>query len=298
MTEYERKLRARAADVIPSGTEEARPKAETLRMARRFLKIEEHRIRLAHRAGGGGVEICRMRSAMLDQVVRFLWDQTLAALDAPIRKRLPVSVTATGGYGRGIMNPCSDVDLLFLFPGNNAVIGTEAAKVIGDFLLFLYDLKFKVGHASRSVGETLRLSNADNETKTALIESRLIAGRPEAFNELRKRFDKECMNGREIEFLRLRQTDLAARHAKHENTPFVQEPNVKTGCGGLRDYQNLIWMSYAKLRTTDLKDLIEKEMISRAGWRELEQAYDFLLRTRNELHYSERRSTDQLTLWL
>lgn len=298
MTEYERKLRARAADTIPFGTDELRPKGETLRMTKRFLKIEEHRIRLAHRAGGGGVEICRMRSAMLDLVVRFLWDQTLASLDTPMRKKLPVSVTATGGYGRGIMNPASDVDLLFLFPGNNAVIGTAEAKVIGDFLLFLYDLNFKVGHASRSVGETIRLANGDNETKTTLIEARLIAGRSEAFNELKKRFDKECMDGRELEFLRLRQTDLATRHAKHENTPFVQEPNVKTGCGGLRDYQNLIWMSYAKLRTTDLKDLVEKDMVSRAGWREIEQAYDFLLRVRNELHYSERRASDQLTLRL
>ena len=298
MTEYERKLRARAADTIPFGTDEPRPKAETLRMTKRFLKIEEHRIRLAHRAGGGGVEICGMRSAMLDLVVRFLWDQTLAMLDAPLRKKLPVSVTATGGYGRGIMNPSSDVDLLFLFPGNNAVIGAEAAKVIGDFLLFLYDLNFKVGHASRSVGETIRLANGDNETKTTLIEARLVAGKSEAFNELKKRFDKECMVGREIEFLHLRQKDLAERHAKNENTPFVQEPNVKTGCGGLRDYQNLIWMSYAKLRTTDLKDLIEKDLISRAGWREIEQAYDFLLRVRNELHYAERRSSDQLTLRL
>lgn len=298
MTEYERKLKARAAEVIPAGTDDARPKAETLRMAKRFLKIEEHRIRLAHRAGGGGVEVCRMRSAMLDLVVRFLWDQTLAALDAGARKKLPVSVVATGGYGRGIMNPYSDVDLLLLFPGNNAVIGAEAAKVIGDFLLFFYDLNFKVGHASRSVGETLRLANGDNETKTTLIEARLITGRPEAFNELKKRFDKECMDKREDEFLKLRQKDLADRHAKNENTPFVQEPNVKTGCGGLRDYHNLVWMAYAKLRTTDLKDLIDRDMISRAGWREIERSYDFLLRVRNELHYSERRSSDQLTLRL
>lgn len=298
MTEYERKLKARAADVIPAGTGEPHAKSEALRMAKRFLKIEEHRIRLAHRAGASGIEICRMRSAMLDQVIRFLWDQTLAAVDAPLKKKLPVSVIATGGYGRGIMNPCSDVDLLLLFPGNNAVIGADAAKVIGDFLLFLYDLNFKVGHASRSVGETLRLANEDNETKTTLIESRLITGKPEAFNELKKRFDKECMIGRENEFLKQRQKDLAARHEKNENTPFVQEPQVKTGCGGLRDYQNLVWMSYAKFRTTDLKDLIELGMVSRAGWREMERAYDFLLRVRNELHYTERRASDQLTLRL
>lgn len=298
MTEYERKLRARAAETIPFGTDEHRPKAEVLRMAKRYLKIEEHRIRLAHRAGGGGVEICRMRSAMLDLLVRFLWDQTVAALDAPKRKKLPISVVATGGYGRAIMNPGSDIDLLLLFPGNHAVIDSDAQEVVRQFLLFLYDLNFKVGCPTRSVGETLRLANEDNETKTTLIETRLLAGKPEAFNELEKRYDKECMIGREIEFLHLRQKDLAARHTKNENTPFVQEPNVKAGCGGLRDYQNLIWMSYAKLRTTDLKDLVEKDLISRKGLRELEQAYDFLLRVRNEMHYSEKRAPDQLTLRL
>ena len=298
MTEYERKLRARAAEALPTGADAPRARGETLKSAKRFLKVESHRIRLAHSAGGGGLEICAMRSAMMDALVRFLWQRTLAIVDDGAQAKFPVSVAATGGYGRGLMNPCSDVDLLFLFPGNHAAIGDGAAKIIGDFLLFLYDLNFKVGHASRSVGETLRLANGDNETKTALIEARLVTGAPEAFSELERRFDKECMTGRENEFLKLRQADLAARHAKHEGTPFVQEPNVKTGCGGLRDYQNLTWMCHAKLRTTNLKALLDKNLISRSGWRELEQAHDFLLRVRNEMHYSEKRAADQLTLRL
>lgn len=299
MTEHERKLRARAAEFLSAVGDGPRPQAEILRLAKRFLKVEEHRVRMAHKAGGGGLAICQLRSAMIDLLLGFLWNETLESHKAGNPGHAPpISVVATGGYGRGIMNPCSDVDLLFLFPGNNAAIGPATAKIIGDFLLFLYDMKFKVGHASRSVGETLRLANGDNETKTTLIDARRIAGESGPFEEFRKRFDRECMRGREMEFLKLRQADLAARHEKHGNTPFVQEPNVKTGCGGLRDYQNLVWTSYARLHTTNLKDLIERGMISRRGWRELEQAHDFLLRIRNELHYLEKRASDQLTLRL
>jgi [protein-PII] uridylyltransferase len=136
------------------------------------------------------------------------------------------------------------------------------------------------------------------QTKTALMEARFLCGQDAAFKEFRARFDDECMKGREGDFLKLRQEDLATRHAKHGGTHCVQEPNVKSGCGGLRDYQNLIWMAYAKLGTLDPKDLVEKGLLTHAGWRELEQAYDLILRTRNEMHYTERRASDMLTLRL
>lgn len=298
MTEHQRKLKASADRAFAPEGDKPRSRTETVRICKRFLKLEEHRIRMAHRAGLGGVETGRMGADLIDVMVRFLWAESLSALPPKTRKELPISLAATGGYGRGIMNPYSDIDLTFLFPGNSSPVTQEIAKLISDFLLYLFDLRFKVGHASRSVGETLALANQDNETKTAWIESRLIAGKPQAYQELQQRFDKECMDRKENEFLRLRQADLTARHAKHENTPFVQEPNIKSGCGGLRDYQNLVWMSYARLRILNLKDLIENKLLSRQGWRELEQAYDFLHRVRNEMHYVERRASDVLTLRL
>ena len=101
-----------------------------------------------------------------------------------------------------------------------------------------------------------------------------------------------------MDFLKGRQEDLTSRHAKYGGTNCVQEPNVKNGCGGLRDYQNLIWMTYAKLGTLDPHDLVKQELLTSAGWREIEQAYDFILRTRNEMHYTEKRASDILTLRL
>lgn len=296
--EYQRRLEAAALKVFGRDAALPRGRTETLKLCKRFLRLKEQRIKQRHRAGTGGVEICRMRSDLMDYLVRLLWEEGQAALDPAVRAGLKLSVVAHGGYGRRVMSPGSDVDLTFMLPGNSSHVAPETAKLIGDFLLYFYDLKLKVGHGTRSVGDCLKLANESMETKTALMEARFLCGDETAIREFRSRFDRECMQGREAEFLRLRQEDLATRHAKYGGTHCVQEPNVKNGCGGLRDYQNLIWMTYAKLGTLDPHDLVAKKLISPAGWREVEQAYDFILRVRNEMHYTEKRASDMLTLRL
>ncbi len=295
--EYQKHLQASAKKFISDGPL-PRGRNETLRQVKRFLKIKEQRIKQRHRAGLSGVEICRMRSDVMDLIVRVLWEESVAALPAKVRESLNFSVVAHGGYGRRVMSPGSDVDLTFMLPGNSSNVTPEQAKLIGDYLLFFYDLKLKVGHGTRSVGECLKLANESMETKTALMEGRFLCGKEQAIEEFRSRFDKECMAGREAEFLRLRQEDLANRHAKQGGTHCVQEPNVKSGCGGLRDYQNLIWMTYAKLGTLNPQDLVAKGLLTSAGWKEIQQAYDLILRTRNEMHYTEKRASDLLTLRL
>ena len=301
MTErdYLRLLKNSAEKFFPSEDELPRGRAETLRRAKRFVKIKEQRIKQRHRSGSfSGAEICRMRSDMIDLLVRTLWEESLAALDPALRAKVNVSVIAHGGYGRRVMSPGSDVDLTFMFPGNSGKVSTEVAQLIRDYLLYFYDLKLKVGHGSRCVGECIKLANESMETKTALMEARFLTGQKAAFEEFRGRFDKECMDGQEADFLKLRQLDLSTRHRKYENTPFVQEPHVKNGCGGLRDYQNLIWMTYARHRTLNPKDLIALGLISKAGWKEVAQGYEFILRVRNEMHYTEKRAEDLLTLRL
>ena len=297
-SEYQKHLQAVGRKIFGTESDLPRSRTETLKLCKRFLKLKEQRIKQRHRAGVGGVEICRMRSDVIDLLVRQLWAESLAALKPETRAKVNISVVAHGGYGRRVMSPGSDIDLTFMLPGNSSQIAPDVARLIGDYLLFFYDLKFKVGQGTRCVGDCLSLANEDMQTKTALMEARFLCGQDAAFKEFRARFDDECMKGREGDFLKLRQEDLASRHAKHGGTHCVQEPNVKSGCGGLRDYQNLIWMAYAKLGTLDPKDLVEKDLLTHAGWRELEQAYDLILRTRNEMHYTERRASDMLTLRL
>lgn len=297
-SEYQKHLQAVGRKIFGTESDLPRSRTETLKLCKRFLKLKEQRIKQRHRAGLGGVDACRMRSDVIDLLVRQLWSESLAALKPETRAKVNISVVAHGGYGRRVMSPGSDIDLTFMMPGNSSQIAPDVARLIGDYLLFFYDLKFKVGQGTRCVGDCLSLANEDMQTKTALMEARFLCGQDAAFKEFRARFDGECMKGREGDFLKLRQEDLATRHAKHGGTHCVQEPNVKNGCGGLRDYQNLIWMAYAKLGTLDPKDLVKKGLLTHAGWRELEQAYDLILRTRNEMHYTERRASDMLTLRL
>lgn len=254
---------------------------------------------MLHRAGGSGVEVCEKRAGMVDLALMHLWEYLTGREEYALSGKIKLSLVATGGYGREQMNPCSDVDMLFLLSGKGVHVPAVVGALVTQFLTMLWDVGFKVGDSStRSVGDTITQANADNQVKTALIEARLVAGDELPFADLKKRFDRECMNGRESEFLRMRQADLRERHAKHENTPFVQEPNVKTGCGGLRDYHNLLWTAYAKQRTTRLRDLIKPGLLTPTSLRELTQAHEFLLRTRTEMHLIEKREHDLLTLRL
>ncbi len=297
--EYLKHLEAIRRKIFGGAEQLPRSRHETLKLARRFMKLKEMRIKQRHRGGLGGAEISRMRSDVIDCLAKQLWAESLANLpEAKQAKIACFSVLAHGGYGRRVMSPHSDVDLTFVFPGNGAQVPPESAKLIADYLLFFYDLKFKVGSATRSVGGCLEMANEDMQTKTALMEARFLCGDDKAFREFRARFDGECMSGKEGEFLQQRLADLASRHSKHGDTHCVQEPNVKNGCGGLRDYQNLIWMTYAKAGTLNPKDLVQKGLMSSVAWKELSAAYDFILRTRNEMHYTERRASDVLTLRL
>ncbi|TLD69240.1 [protein-PII] uridylyltransferase [Phragmitibacter flavus] len=293
------KLQQRAKQTLPPAPDKPRSRAETLRTYKRFRKIEEARLLMAHRAGGGGLEITEARADIYDVALKHLWSEVARTEAKTSSSKLPVSIVATGGYGRRQMNPFSDVDLMFLVPDKIGSALESTCKLISTFITLLWDIGFKVGDSStRSVSEAFRAANQDNQVKTALIEGRHIAGNETAFTEFKLRFDATCMDGHETEFLRMRQRDLADRHSKHENTPFVQEPNIKNGCGGLRDHQNAIWTTYAKHRTVRLRDLIKKDLLSLNALRDMERAYDFLLRVRNEMHYVEKREQDTLTLRL
>ncbi len=277
-----------------------RTRPELLKLYKRFLKIEEHRVRMLHRAGGGGIEIAQRRSDILDVFLHNLFAEALekAANATAGAKRYPITLVANGGYGRGMLNPGSDVDLLFLLPDPARSVSKEASDMIEQILYMLYDVGFRVGHATRSIKDSILKATGDNQTKCALIESRFITGDEALFNDFRERFNNECIVGKRRRFLADRAADLRDRHRKYANTVYVQEPNVKNGCGSLRDYQNLIWLSYVKYGTVDLKVLVDEKLLSVTTHREIEKAYDFLMRVRNDMHYSERRPTDTLNLRL
>lgn len=278
---------------------EGRKPTDELTRYRNFLKVEAHRLRILHRAGGSGREVCRARAAILDLLLRYILEGTRNATPALAEKNLPpIALVAIGGYGRGELNPHSDIDFMFLHSGEMVASGRPkpTMSAIVDGLLYpLWDIGLKVGHSVRSISDCIHVANTDMQSKTSLIEARLITGNSELFRIFQRQLVERCVAGHEEEYIEMRVKDQAARHAKYGNSATMQEPNIKNGCGGLRDYQNLHWMAFFKYRTRTTSEMAKQELLSSSEAKQLEAAYDFLLRTRNELHYHTGRAIDVLS---
>lgn len=290
---YRQRVLAEAEKELRQKTRQAG--GDLLPIYRRYRKLEEHRLRLWHNAGGGGREISRQRSDLIDILFRDLLDRMLEQADAR-QAWEGMAVVAFGGYGRREMNPFSDVDIMFLHEGKS--ISPAAEEVIRRTVTMLWDLGFKVGQSTRSIAQCLKLANEDMLTKTSMIESRYLAGNRDVFHELKKKFESSCVKGHEQEYIAWRIKNQDELRAKYGASVFMQEPHIKCGRGGLRDYQHLLWLAFFRYRTLSKTKLVELKILREPERRALEAAYDFLLRVRTEMHYQNGRAGDVLTLML
>nr|WP_256439139.1 [protein-PII] uridylyltransferase [Rubellimicrobium arenae] len=203
-----------------------------------------------------------------------------------------IALLAVGGYGRGEMAPQSDVDLLVLLPGAL----TERQKALVEGLLYLlWDLKLKVGHATRSIKEALALAKEDLTIRTTLLETRHLFGDESLTAALREKFWRDLVRGTAAEFLEGKLAERAARHAKQGGQRYVVEPNVKEGKGGLRDLHSLFWIGkYVNgVETTD--ELVARGVFTSEEFATFRRAEEFLWAVRCHLHLITGRPVDQLT---
>ncbi len=203
-----------------------------------------------------------------------------------------LALVAVGGYGRAEMAPFSDVDLLFLTPYK---VTPWAETVIESLLYVLWDLKLKIGHASRSVKDCLRLARDDMTIRTSLLEMRGLAGDAALIAELRKRLRADLFHGTEAEFIEAKLTERGNRHVKQGGQRYVVEPNVKEGKGGLRDLQSLYWIAKYVHQTDDVGALVGRGVFRADEYETFRKAEAFLLAVRCQLHLIADRAQDQLT---
>src|SRR5277367_3629539 len=189
-----RKIRA-AAEVRltlpPSSTA-----ADKLAAYKTFLKVQTHRLKMEHRAGADGREICQARATILDELLQHLWESARGNLSPQAQKEFPpLALVAIGGYGRAELNPFSDIDFMFLHDGQIAANKPlpYLSKLIDGVLYPLWDIGLKVGHAVRSIEDCVKVANADMQSKTSLIEARFIAGNEALFNKLQKTVVARCV---------------------------------------------------------------------------------------------------------
>jgi [protein-PII] uridylyltransferase len=241
-----------------------------------------------------GMTVLASTSFLMDQLVRVLFDfaerHAYPAANPSAAERL--GVVATGGYGRGELAPLSDLDLLFLRPYKQ----TPRGEQIVEFMLYLlWDMGLKVGHATRTVEESIRYAERDQTIRTALLESRYIWGDRELYDELIRSFTQKFLTGDGRDFVEAKLTERDQRHQRMGDSRYVVEPNVKEGKGGLRDLHLLFWIAKYLYHVDKPAELIAKGVLTRGEARHFDRADRFLSTVRCHIHYLTNRADDRLS---
>lgn len=263
------------------------------------LKHAMDRVKTLHEGGALGLETASFLAEAVDVMLTKLYDFAIGSWEKTHGK-LPssVSLIALGGYGRAELSPHSDIDLMFLFPARvrPSLIKPLQEHLTNEILYPLWDCGLKVGHSTRTVDEVFTEARAEIQSKTAMLETRRIAGSKTLFDTFstsyRNYYTREDPGG----YIADRLKDQAERRAKYGDSVFLQEPDIKNGVGGLRDFQNTIWMARVKLDIFDEEELVKQRFLRASELSEFQNSYQFLLRVRAELHFQSKRPTDLLDL--
>ena len=272
-----------------------RARAEILDILKEAQAQGRAEIQRRFEAGASGRVTARSLAFLTDQLLRLTYDHVTKDLfplhNPSTAERL--SLVAVGGYGRGELAPFSDVDVLFLHPYK---IAPRSEQVVEAMLYLLWDLGFKVGHATRSLDECVRLARADTTIATSLLESRFLWGDQSLYLELRHRYAEEVRDGRSAEFIEAKLEERERRHQRHGGgSRYVLEPNIKESKGGLRDLHTLFWLAKFVYGVEEVSRLVSRGVFTRAEVRRFTKALDFFWTLRCQLHYLAGRAEERLT---
>lgn len=278
---------------LPTG-ERAESAAAVLTRMREVLGASERGLEAQFALDGDGERVVRERARLLDGLLAGALDfaeSQLFRVSNPTRGE-EMALLAVGGYGRGELAPHSDVDVLFLYPYKP----TPHLEQMTEFLLYrLWDLGLKVGQATRSLNESIKLARSDLTIQTTLLETRLLWGSRRLHDELETRFRAEVCKGREPEFIEAKLAERDARHRRTGDSRYLLEPNIKDGKGGLRDLHTLIWLARFIYDVEGWDDLVRHGVLSRAELNGFLRSRRFLWTVRCHLHYLTGRAEERLT---
>jgi [protein-PII] uridylyltransferase len=269
-------------------------RADVLAALRAALAEGREQAQAALESGGSGLATAHALSAVQDAIIDalFAFTTTFAyrVVNPTTSERL--AVAAVGGYGRGQLAPGSDVDLLFLLPYKP----TPWSESVVEFMLYmLWDLGLKVGYATRSVAECVRLSRGDVTIRTALLEARFLCGDEGLYAQLREDFWADVAREPALDFVEAKLAERRARHRRAGESRYVVEPNIKEGKGGLRDLHTLYWIAKALYRIDDPVELVRLGVLTRAEHRLFAKAEGFLWTVRCHLHFLTGRAEERLS---
>jgi len=228
--------------------------------------------------------LVRDRARLVDIVLRRAWTLHVGA------REKDVDLIAVGGYGRGELHPCSDIDVLILLPKSDLDEGHEG---IERFLTFLWDIGLEVGHSVRTIDDCQRESAADVSVATTFIEARLLAGPDHLFQAMRRALGQDNVWSSQA-FFEAKVAEQQSRHHRYHDTGYNLEPNVKASPGGLRDIQTIGWVAKRHFGAETLDELVGHGFLTASELRKLRQAQAFLWKVRFTLHVLTGRREDRL----
>ena len=269
-----------------------------LEMIKEFVRLEKEMLHRYHLKGDSGLRLTCARAIIIDVLIQNLFTYALKVAEESLVKIKPMSILATGGYGRGELSPHSDIDLMFLYPKSSMGKTLDLLKetMTKEILYPLWDTGMKVGHASREINEALTEAQRDIRNKNSMLDARYICGDRKIAKRFISKFLRYCRKKKPGDYLNEVLEHQKLRRQEKGGTVYLQAPDIKNGMGGLRDYQGGLWMAKVKFEDDALKSLVKRGYLNENEAKSYQEAYSFLLRVRNELHFRSKRPVDVLHL--
>ncbi len=260
------------------------PRFIPLEALRDGLRQSRHALREAYLKGRKPGWLLREHARLIDRTLQGLWRE-FGPDGGPACR---MALVATGGYGRGEQFPSSDVDVLILLGAEPAAEDRERLeRLVGMF----WDIGLELGHSVRTVDTCVEMAQADITIETSLLEARLLAGSAALFRRLARAIERIVDPAA---FLKAKKLEQEQRHAKHRDTPFALEPNLKEAPGGLRDLQVIRWIAQAGGIGGHWRDLVKPGLLQKGEALRLARHEAFLQDLRIRLHYLAGRREDRI----
>ncbi len=252
--------------------------------------LKQKRERLISGFKGNALHFMSEHTSILDHYFQVCYETSLVGPELRIEKN-PYAIIALGGYGRKEQCVHSDVDLLFLFEKS---VPDTAEALIQEMIYPLWDIGMDVGHATRSIEECAEISRTDVEAFTAHLDARFVCGMSPLYSRLMRYLRENIIGNQSPEIIAWLIENNARRHKHFGESAYLLEPNLKEGCGGLRDYHTIRWIAKIKSDIQSRRDLEYYGYFSSNEYESLAAALAFIWSVRNHLHRMSGRKCDQL----
>lgn len=260
--------------------------------SKRYLAHYRDEIKARHDGGERGDRVVELLTEMTDLMVVKLFTCILTDLTGDQQTQDRLALVAVGGYGRGELNPYSDIDLMFLYEGKNSQCIEDVAQKL---LYFLWDMRLDVGYSVRTIADCVEMGQSDLTVRTALLDSRLLMGNRQLFDEFQKVKLTQLLSKGSDAFIRAKVEELRHRREKYGSTVYMLEPNVKESEGALRDLHTAMWVAKIKYKIDQPRELVIKGVLTEEELGQYGDALEYLWRIRNQMHFGFGRKCDQLT---